>query len=203
LLHAARGEYVMALASDDYLLPSGPSSLIAALQASNSQAVFGDAQVIDEDGNLLYASALFEYRHANRERLTTNLAYELILNWTAGCTVTMFRREPILAMGGYDEALTMEDWDFYLRLAARGWLKFVNATASAYRLHGSNLHLDPEARRAFRLEQARIRRTAAAAFRGRTRWLLLATIAYNSPQFERLGGKRLLGPLARIVKARA
>jgi glycosyltransferase involved in cell wall biosynthesis len=203
LLRAAHGEYVVSVASDDYLLPGGLSGLVAALEASECEAVFGDAQVVDEVGNLLYDSVLFEYHQANRERLTTNLAHELIFNWNAGCTVTLCRRQSILEMGGYSENTIAEDWDFYLRLAARGWLQFVNHTATAYRLHGTNTHRDPETVPILIEQHVRILRKVAPEFHGRTRWLLLAKLAYNSPVFTRLGGKRLLGLAARVIRQRA
>jgi glycosyltransferase involved in cell wall biosynthesis len=203
LLRAAHGEYVVAVASDDYLLPGGLSGLVVALEASDCQAVFGDAQVVDEVGNLRYDSALFEYHKANRERLTTNLAHELIFNWAAGCTVTVCRRESILAMGGYIEDTIAEDWDFYLRLAARGWLRFVDHKATAYRLHGSNTHRDPQTVPILIEQHVKILRRVASDFHGRTRWLLLAKLAYNSPVVVRLGGKRLLGKAARIIRQRA
>jgi glycosyltransferase involved in cell wall biosynthesis len=203
LLRAARGEYVVAVASDDYLLPGGLSGLVAALEATACQAVFGDAQVVDEVGDLLYDSALFQYHKANRERLTTNLGHELIFNWPAGGVVTLCRRESILAMGGYHEDTIAEDWDFYLRLAARGWLKFVDHTATAHRLHGSNTHLNPQIVPILIEQHFTVLRRSALAFHGRTRWLLLAKLAYSSPIFVRLGGKRLLGAAARIIRQRA
>lgn len=174
LLRRARGDLVFPIASDDYLLPGGMRALVTALTATPAcQAVFGDCLVVDKSGRTVHASALYEYRHTNRDWLVRRLADELITNWTVAGPALLYVRQSILLIGGYSEGLVVEDWDFYLRLAARGWLRYVDCTVSAYRLHDSNAHRNPETVRERGNEERKVALRAARLYRGRRRLMLL------------------------------
>ncbi len=55
----------------------------------------------------------------------------------------MYRREPLLAAGGFDEALgRCEDYDLYLRLARQHGVASHPALVAEYRWHGANMSLD-------------------------------------------------------------
>jgi glycosyltransferase involved in cell wall biosynthesis len=192
LLAKAHGDYVWPVASDDYLLPQGMGILAGALDADSSiNAVFGDCIVIDMTGLKVHDSALFEYRSTNRAWLTDRLAEELIVNWTVAGPVMMYRREPIVAMGGYSVDLRVEDWDFYLRLASRDWLRFLDgATVSAYRIHAGNEHRNPATQRWRGREQRRVAIRAARLYRGRPRFLLMLRVAAYTPLAMGMGPNR-------------
>lgn len=191
LLLMARGELVLPVASDDYLLPGGIRALVTALAADPScLAVFGDCVVVDEAGQMIFPSALFGYRHTNRDWLVRRLADELITNWTVAGPALLYVREPILSIGGYSEDLLVEDWDFYLRLAAKGWLRFVDCKVAAYRLHGGNAHLDPGTERWRGREARKVALRVARHYRGRRRLLLLLqSLSYLPPLLGLRKGK--------------
>jgi glycosyltransferase involved in cell wall biosynthesis len=183
LLGRAGGRYVLPIASDDYLLPHAITTLVAAIEgAPEFNAVFGDCIVVNEAGELLHESSLFGYRRANRVWLVRRLADELITNWAVAGPALLYRREPILAIGGYSEDLFVEDWDFYLRLVMRRWLRFVDHKVAAYRLHDRNEHRNAEnfVRRAD--DQRRVALRAANGFKGRQRLLLrLQALSFSAP----------------------
>lgn len=206
LLLMARGELVLPIASDDYLLPGGVRALVMALAADPSyRAVFGDCVVVDAAGQMVFPSTLFGYRHTNRDRLVELLADELITNWTVAGPALLYVREPILSMGGYSEDLFVEDWDFYLRLVAKGWLRFVDCKVSAYRLHDSNAHRNP-ARVGHRGERRKVALRAARHFRGRRRRLLLRQALYFSPvqlaHLLRRAARKAIKVIARTLASR-
>ena len=109
------------------------------------------------------------------------LADELITNWTVAGAALLCVRQPILSIGGYSEDLLVEDWDFYLRLAAKGWLRFVDCKVSAYRLHNSNEHRNPKTERRRENEQRKVALRAARHYRGRRRLILLLWFLSLSP----------------------
>lgn len=137
----ARGDYIVPIASDDYLLPGGISKRVAYLEAHPELlAVCGDCQMVDDNGNLLYQSCMRDYRHADPRDYATPeyVAASIVTRWILPGPCLMARRELYAKIGGYDEERKVEDWDFYLRMAARETLGFLNDCVAAYRFHASN-----------------------------------------------------------------
>lgn len=198
LLQAATGEFVLPLASDDFLLPDGPSALVAAL--GDNVAAFGDAIVVDSEGSLVDESLLFGHGRHDRARLTRRPAMDLIANWSVAGPIIAYRRTEVMSIGGYDESLEIEDLDFYLRLASKGWLKFVDVVVASHRIHGGNASLDPSRFDRMNEERRRVTRRAAADFSGRERVILWSMAAYSSPRFSRIAGKGIVGHAARALK---
>jgi hypothetical protein len=109
-------------------------------------AVFADCTVVDEHDGLIHASGLTDLYNAGKAYLavTELLPYELIINWCVPGPVFLARRELYAQIGGYDETLGVEDWDFYLRLLARNLLGFIDYPVAAYRIHGGSSMHDAE-----------------------------------------------------------
>ncbi len=142
LINRAEGEYIAVLASDDMLVKGGIKARVDYLMSNPDKlAVFGDCEVIDISGRKIFESGLTELYSANKKRLASDsgIKYEFICNWSVPGPVLMFRKSTVDIVGGYDETLKVEDWDFYLRLAARGAIGFVDQKVAKYRLHGNNL----------------------------------------------------------------
>lgn len=113
-LRYAQGQYMIDLAADDILLPDRVSKGVAALtRAGDLFGVhFTDADWIAEDGAHLY-------RHSKRFPHATipegNIYKGLISRFFICSPTMMFRRNVIDALGGYDEDLAYEDFDFWIR----------------------------------------------------------------------------------------
>ena len=138
LVNLAKGDYIALVASDDYLLPGGIQARVAFLQKiTDKLAVFGDCIVVDGDSHLICKSGI-EDRHRGRKRYLADdklRPYELIFRWCIPGPVFMARRKIYEIVGGYDESLPVEDFDFYLRLISKDLLGFVNYPVAAYRVH--------------------------------------------------------------------
>ncbi len=202
LLAMARGVFVFPVASDDYLLPGGIRTLCDALVGRpHNQAVFADSLVVNEAGGVVSSSMLFGFHHASRESLVDHLAGELITNWGPSGSVLMYRREPIVEIGGYGDDRGSEDWGFYLAMLARGWLSFVDGTVGAYRVHGGNENRNEETWSQRRRDWRRISFREAGNFSGRERieLLLLHAVALPRP-VARLGGGVLGRALRRTLQ---
>jgi glycosyltransferase involved in cell wall biosynthesis len=113
-LSLAKGEYLIDLAADDVLLPDRIAKGVQALkQAGPSYGVnFSDAEWISESGAHLH-------KHSERFPHTTipqgNIYKDLIERFFICSPTVMFTREVIDYLGGYDETLSYEDFDFWIR----------------------------------------------------------------------------------------
>lgn len=177
----AKGDYVVPIASDDYVLPGGIARRVAYLEAHpEAQAVFGDCQMVDDEGRLIHESCLRDYRHADLRKYETleKVAESIVTRWILPGPCLMVRRELYEQIGGYDEERKVEDWDFYLRIAARKALGFIDTPVAAYRFHASNtcrslfsqaLVLDELARSGFK---------RAPLFSGRLRAIVIAKASF-------------------------
>lgn len=110
----ARGHYIIDLAADDILLPNRVKVGVAALEKAGREygVTFSDAEHIDEDGTILW-------RHSDKyphQTIPSGDIYIHLINRYFICSPTMmFRREVLEGMNGYDESLTYEDFDLWIR----------------------------------------------------------------------------------------
>ena len=147
LISMASGDYLVLLASDDYLLPEGIASRVEYLQNHPDKlAVFSDCVVVDEGGKVIRDSGIAGM-HGGRLNVLGDpdlMDLELIFNWCVPGPVFMAHRDLYRTLGGYDENLVVEDWDMYLKICSRGLLGFIPGPVAAYRYHGGNTICSPE-----------------------------------------------------------
>ena len=176
LVNASSGEYITILPADDELLPGGIDTRIAALKSdARMLCVFGDAKVIDSSGRVISDSALFEYpeRHVRPHSwaLTDQrlLALEMILRWAVPGPVFLARSSVYstdAGVGTYDESLSAEDRDFYLRNLANKTIAYVDRKVSCYRVHGRNVSTFDKTSLAIRESVCRSERKNVGLFAG-------------------------------------
>lgn len=110
----AKGEYIIDLAADDILLPERVSQGVEAFAAAGEQfgVNFTDARWIREDGGPLYLHS-DKYPHATIPE--GDIYRHLIARFFICSPTMMFRAHVIKSLGGYDESLAYEDFDFWIR----------------------------------------------------------------------------------------
>ncbi len=138
----AHGEFLRLGASDDYLLPGGLDAQVRYLLAHPGKgAVVGDSVVVDRDGNKLHDSGMCGLHGANKRLYGTDdgIRRAVISQWAIGGPVTLLRKSALETVARWSEGLRIDDWDLFLRLAARDALGFIDVSVCAYRLHESNL----------------------------------------------------------------
>lgn len=141
LIPLCQGEYLVGIASDDYLLDGSISMRVAYLQANpEKMMVFADCIVVDNGGAITHLSGLSELYGMKKERLLDDrtIAQELIVNWGVPGGTLMVRKE-IHNDLMFNDKLLVEDFDFYLKALSKGRLGFLDNKISAYRLHGENV----------------------------------------------------------------
>lgn len=117
-LSLARGKYIIDLAADDIMLSTRIENQVEAFEKLGEDygVVFTNARYIEAGGKLLN----FHYPVNNKEKskkiIPSGDVYKSVLENYFICTPTMMMRTQMLInMGGYDESLFFEDFDFWVR----------------------------------------------------------------------------------------
>jgi glycosyltransferase involved in cell wall biosynthesis len=138
-LHAARSRYILFLDADDRLQPNAIATSLACVSRNPETAmVYGGHRRIRSDGNSI---------GSDRFETVGEDAYASLLtgNRIGMHAAVLYRRDALLALGGFDESLRKcEDYDIYLRLAQRYPIEAHPDIIAEYRWHGANMSADPE-----------------------------------------------------------
>ena len=179
LAHAT-GKYCAFVSTDDVWLPDKLETHVKIMeeQPDDVAVLYTDAYRMDESGAPIDGMFLETYLAEGQPPPTGNL-YEVLLdgNFIPSLT-TLVRRSCLLDVGPYDESLSFEDWDMWLRLAQRYRFLYSEVPAARYRVVATSLDhvLRGPKRAAFDASKVRIQ---------------LKHLGY-SPEFDRLLGRRTL-----------
>jgi glycosyltransferase involved in cell wall biosynthesis len=128
--------YVVFLDADDRLEPGAIAAGLACFaRAPDSGFVYGGHRYIDERGTEI----------GQRFEPPDDQPYLQLLrgNFIAMHGTVMYKRERLVAVGGFDESLRRcEDYDVYLRMARLYPMAGYSDLVAAYRLHDSNMSAD-------------------------------------------------------------
>ena len=217
-LAVARGEYAAIQSSDDVYLPGALATGVQALADHPEVLVaYGDAQAIDEHGQLFWRSHWAPYSLENLLLRRTSLPQGS----------TFFRLQAARAAGGWDPSLYVCDTNLWLQLAFRGPLLKIDAELSALRVHPEQrdkanrrifedycrmlYRCEPLRRAPLRMRRAAIAGAASLIQRHdayQSTWItagLLWLTVLVHPAGRRLVGRRaslLPGPLGRLLARR-
>ena len=121
-LALAKGAYVIDLSGDDLLLPCRIEKQVTYFESLPEEygVIFSNAQYIDTSG--IAGRTHYPVDAAGRARVPvpSGDVYQAVLERYFICTPTMMIRRSVLdALGGYDESLVYEDFDFWVRSSVR------------------------------------------------------------------------------------
>jgi glycosyltransferase involved in cell wall biosynthesis len=111
----ASGKYVIDLSADDVLLPARVGRGVELLESRPAVGVqFSDAELIDAEGKRLgFHSDRFPHHTIPEGKVFREILSRYFIN-----SPTMMIRKSLLdRLGGYDESLAYEDFDFWVRSA--------------------------------------------------------------------------------------
>ena len=195
LISLCTGDFIVLVASDDYLLENSIKERYDYLNENKTKlAVFTDAIGIDDDGVKICASVIQERfnGHINHLIDEQQIAKELILNWCVPGPVFMARKETYQEIGPYDDQYFIEDRYFYLKLLAKDRIGFLAKSLSAYRIHTASITGNKSKQIAVGLEVLRIEKDLLHNFSGVNKFYLQLQIWSNFSQVHNSNIKILL-----------
>jgi glycosyltransferase involved in cell wall biosynthesis len=134
------GKYCAFVSTDDTWLPDKLERHVKEMEAlpDDVALLYTDAYRMDESGAPLPGMFLEHYL-PDREPPSGDV-YEVLLdgNFIPSLT-TLVRRSALQAVGPYDESLSFEDWDMWLRIAQRFKFMYLDAPAARYRVVATSL----------------------------------------------------------------
>jgi hypothetical protein len=119
-LAVTRGRFVASLSGDDLYEPEfvGRQAAMLAAEPAGTAAVYCDAVIIGADGGEIAPSYLGSF--LGTESPPEGRLFARLMRQNFLCApATVVRRSAIEAVGGYDESLSYEDRDMWLRLSHR------------------------------------------------------------------------------------
>jgi len=138
LIDMAKGEYLALLASDDKLINNGIRKRYEYFIRNQSKmAVIGDCNVIDNYDSVIYDSGFYDLFNSAKKNYVDDkkIRKEIISNFSVPGPVLMVKKEIYGLIGKYDENLSLEDFDFYLKAVSKNLLGFIDEKVSSYRRH--------------------------------------------------------------------
>ena len=132
-LKNSTGKYIMRLDADDYLHKNCVEELVKVLDKNSELAlVFPDYYEVSESGEIL--SQICRHDFINDVELLDSPAH-------GACT--LFRRDLLLQVGGYDEDIKLQDgWDIWLKMVSKYNVSNVRKPLFYYRQHSKSLTKD-------------------------------------------------------------
>lgn len=113
----ATGKYVIDLAADDRLMPTRVERGVALMEAHPECGVqFSDATIIDAEGR---AQGLHSDRFPHATIPQGKIFREILSRYFINSPTMMIRKSLLDDLGGYDESLAYEDFDFWVRSSPR------------------------------------------------------------------------------------
>ncbi len=113
-LAQAKGEYLIDLAADDVLLPDRIQKGVEVLQQAGDRygVHFCDAELIDEHGSFI---SFHSDKYPHHTIPQGDIYVDVIQRYFICPPTIMFRKSVMDKLGGYDETLAYEDFDFWIR----------------------------------------------------------------------------------------
>ncbi len=135
-LKASAGEFIIDFATDDVLLPDRVEKQVAAFAALDASygVVYSDAEYINDNSQHLY------YHSQKYTYTASGDVFADVIGRYFICPPTMLmRREVFDYLGGYDESLAYEDFDFWVRSARKYKYYYLPEVTTKRRVHDTSL----------------------------------------------------------------
>ncbi len=141
-LSNANGRYIKIFASDDILFPSAISDLVGYL-SDNPQhdLVYSNVVVVDENAHFPVDTAVYTDKLYKKRPLEgSGLIDALYKGNFVSATGALIRKETFDKYGIYAEKYSFEDYEYWLRVAAKGGsIGYLDKVTAGYRKLGSSI----------------------------------------------------------------
>ncbi len=143
LLQHVNGKYFQKLDSDDLILPEKIERQVNIFetQPEDIALVYSAVYLVDEQGKQMEED--YYSRIGYQPKAITSYYKQLLqINFIPNPAV-LLRTRVAREVNGYDETLLYEDWDMWLKIAARYQFFFDTRKTSCYRIRKSSMMMDP------------------------------------------------------------
>lgn len=141
-LNIANGKYMIDLSGDDIMMADRIEKQVEAFEKLPEEfaVVFSNAIYIDQKGARLHNHYAVDCNEKALAPVPSGDVYKNILEKYFICTPTMMMRTAALnQMGGYDESLLFEDFDFWIRSSVLFKYFYLDEILTKKRIHPSSL----------------------------------------------------------------
>lgn len=149
-MNLAQGKYIARQDADDVSLPNRFEKQVARLDCPEVVLVSCDLEIINAQGK-----TVSKYQRACDRNLVP--WYLLFHNRLAGHSQVMFKREPVLQLGGYSsDRRYSQDYELWCRLVKVGKIEILPEVLQKQRLHGESVSVKKGSeQKAYSLNQVR------------------------------------------------
>lgn len=143
-LQFAKGDYIIDLAADDVLISNCISLQVKAFENStfkNLGIVYGNAELINEKGEFdSYYFPVDQNHKIIEKRQTGNIYLSVLSGGDCMCSVSSMAKKSVYdALKGYDENLSYEDLDFWIRASRLYEFDFIDEILIKKRMSNNSL----------------------------------------------------------------
>ena len=142
-LKQTKGEYIVDLAADDLLTNTSIEQRLKTFESSTHQnlgVVFSNVESIDNNGNHIeYRYPIDKNGKAISQPKTGDVYTELLSTYYISASSMLIKKEVLDDLNGYDESLSYEDLDFWIRSSRNFTYDFTDATLIKKRILKNSL----------------------------------------------------------------
>ncbi|AZQ61913.1 glycosyltransferase [Flammeovirga pectinis] len=137
-----KGEFYHAIACDDIMLKDKIKVQTEILSKSDNNVamVYSDAYLIDDNGNQYDSRFIQRHRPRLLNFPSGNIFVDLAESNFIPAMGNLIKTKCVRKIGGYDERLTYEDYDMWLRISKKYEIVYSDYVSVKYRLHSNNMH---------------------------------------------------------------
>jgi len=142
VLPMLKGKYVIDLAADDMLLPDRIQTGVEDLEEKGEEygINFTNVEIVDAQGHhLRHHYKVDPWGKAREMPPQGDLYATLVAKYVVNPVSMMMRKSVLDDLGGYDEDLSYEDFDFWVRSSRKFLYSYSDAVLVRKRIHGDNL----------------------------------------------------------------
>lgn len=134
-INLSKGEYVCFIASDDMMIDGRIKKQVEFMKEKNSNISCGNSLLIEGNTktNIPVINDSLKEKYCKKTQF-----YNLIINYFISSPTVMMKKCLIDKMGFYDEKFKIEDWPYYVKVAEKYSIDFIDDYLCYYRIHDNN-----------------------------------------------------------------